>query len=590
MAELRRTHTCGELRATHVSQQVVLCGWVVTARDHGGVVFVDLRDRYGLTQVVFNPERSPQIHQEARRLHHEFVIAVKGEVLPRPDDMVNPKLSTGEIEVFADDLEILNIAQTPPFEVADDLNVGFELRLKHRYLDLRRPEMQKRFIFRSQVAQVIRKCLCRRDFVEIETPFLTKSTPEGARDYLVPSRITPGQFYALPQSPQLFKQILMISGFDRYFQIVRCFRDEDLRADRQPEFTQLDMEMAFTHEEDIYTIIEEMIMEVFRDALGIPMPSPFPRISYADAIARYGTDKPDTRFEMNLADVSDLASQSSFRVFQSVVEKGGIVKGLAAPGAAKLSRKDIDALTEFVADFGAKGLAWFKLEAGKLTSSIAKFFDEALQQQIVERLGASDGDLLVFVADKPSIANQAMSELRLHLARQLGLIPEGRFNFVWVYDFPLVEFNESEQRYDALHHPFTSPRPEDLAFLEERPLDVRARAYDLVLNGVELGGGSIRIHQAEVQSRMFHLLGIAEDEAQAKFGFLLDALGYGAPPHGGIALGFDRLVMLLLGLDNIREVIAFPKTQKAACPLTGAPSPVDVAQMRELGIQPIETD
>ena len=590
MTELRRTHTCGELRASDVGKQVVLCGWVVTARDHGGVVFVDMRDRYGLTQVVFNPERSPDLHQDARRLRQEFVIAVKGEVAPRPDDMINPKLSTGEIEVFADQLQVLNTAETPPFEVADDVNVAIELRLKHRYLDLRRPEVQKRLIFRSQVAQAMRKSFCRRDFVEIETPFLTKSTPEGARDYLVPSRVSPGHLYALPQSPQLFKQLLMISGFDRYFQIVRCFRDEDLRADRQPEFTQLDVEMAFPHEEDIYTITEQMVVEVFKETLGKDIVSPFPRISYADAMACYGTDKPDTRFDMKLADVSDLASQSAFKVFQSVVAKGGIVKGLAAPAAASLSRKDIDGLTEFVADFGAKGLAWFKLENGKLSSSITKFFSEALQQQIVERLAASDRDLLLFVADKPSVVDQSLSELRLHLGNQLGLIPAGQFNFVWVYDFPLVEFNEDEQRYDALHHPFTSPRPEDLALLEERPLDVRARAYDLVLNGVELGGGSIRIHQGDVQRRVFELLGIGQEQAQQKFGFLLDALRYGAPPHGGIALGFDRFVMLMLGLDNIREVIAFPKTQKAACMLTGAPSLVDAAQLKELGLQLIDTE
>lgn len=587
MTELRRTHTCGELRKPDVGKEAVLCGWVVTARDHGGVVFVDLRDRYGLTQVVFKPERAPQLHDEAGRLRQEFVIAAKGEVSPRPDDMVNPKLPTGEIEVLADELQILNAAQTPPFEVSDDVNVGLDLRLKYRFLDLRRPQMQERLIFRSQVGQAIRDCFYAHDFVDIETPFLTKSTPEGARDYLVPSRVSPGSFYALPQSPQLFKQLLMISGLDRYFQIVKCFRDEDLRADRQPEFTQLDVEMAFPQEEDIYAIIEEMMVEVFKKTLGKDVPTPFPRISYADAIASYGADKPDTRFEMKLADISDLAVQSDFKVFKGVVEGGGIVKGLAAPGAAKLSRKDIDLLTAFVGEFGAKGLAWFKYENGALSSSLTKFFSDELQQQIVERLGAEDGSLLLFVADKPSVTNQAMSELRLRLAQQLDMIPEGLFNFIWVYDFPLVDYNEDEQRYDSLHHPFTSPHPEDLEFMEERPLDVRARAYDLVLNGVELGGGSIRIHQEDVQNRVFRLLGISDEEATEKFGFLLDALKFGAPPHGGIALGFDRFVMLMLGLDNIRDVIAFPKTQKASCLMTEAPSRVDAAQLRELGLQPV---
>ena len=590
MSELRRTHTCGEVRKSDVGKQVVLCGWVVTARDHGGVVFVDLRDRYGLTQVVFNPERAPELHTQAHRLRQEYVIAVKGEVCPRPDDMINPKLPTGEIEVFADELEVLNTAETPPFEVAEGSRVGLDLRLKHRYLDLRRPDMLRRFEFRSQVAQVLRRCLCERNFIEVETPVLTKSTPEGARDYLVPSRVSPGQFYALPQSPQLLKQLLMVAGFDRYFQIVRCFRDEDLRADRQPEFTQLDVEMAFLHEEDIFSVVEETVVTVFRECLDVDLPAPFPRLSYQESMADYGCDKPDTRFEMKLADLSDIAVQSEFKVFRSVVEGGGIVKGLAAPGGAKLSRKDIDGLTEFVAQFGAKGLAWFKLEAGKLASSIAKFFDESLQAQIIERLAAEDGSLLLFVADKPDVANQSMAELRVHLAQQLGLIPQGHFCFTWVYDFPLVEYDEEAGRYMALHHPFTSPQPADLAHMEERPLEVRARAYDLVLNGVELGGGSIRIHQEQVQRRVFALLGIGEQDAKEKFGFLLDALRYGAPPHGGIALGFDRFVMLLLGLDNIRDVIAFPKTQKAACLLTGAPTPVDAKQLRELGIETLTTD
>ncbi len=585
MAELRRTHTCGELRKSHVGQEVVLCGWVVTARDHGGVVFADVRDRYGLTQVVFNPERCPEEHKLAHSLRQEFVIAVRGEVRARPDDMVNPKLDTGEIEVYADELVILNKADTPPFEVADDAKVGLDLRLKHRYLDLRRPVMQKRLVFRSRVAQAIRAFYSGRDFVEVETPMLTKSTPEGARDYLVPSRVNQGRFYALPQSPQLFKQILMIAGLDRYFQIVRCFRDEDLRADRQPEFTQLDVEMAFVTEEDVFECTEQMLAHVFKQTLDRDIPTPFPRLTYAQAMAEYGTDKPDTRFEMKLADVTDLAAQSEFKVFRSVADAGGMVKGLAAPGGAQLSRKDIDGLTEFVGEYGAKGLAWFKVEGGKLTSSIAKFFSEDLQAKILERVGGEDGSLLLFVADQPSVVNQSLAELRRHLARRLGLIPEDRLNFLWVYDFPLVEWDEEEERYVALHHPFTSPRPEDLDKLESDTANVRARAYDVVLNGAELGGGSIRIHRPDVQTRVFKLLGIDEAEAQEKFGFLLDALRYGAPPHGGIALGFDRMTALMLGLDNIREVIAFPKTQKATCLMTGAPSPVSEKQLRELAIR-----
>ena len=584
MSDLQRTHTCGQLRWTDAGSEATLCGWVDTRRDHGGVIFIDLRDRYGKTQVVFNPEHNAEAHKKASVLRSEYVIAVRGKVMERPGDMINPKLETGEIEVVTDKLEILNTSETPPFEITSDTDVSTELRLKYRYLDLRRPVMQKYLTSRHKVCQVARQYFDRNNFIEVETPFLTKSTPEGARDYLVPSRINRGQFYALPQSPQLFKQLLMVSGLDRYFQIVKCFRDEDLRAQRQPEFTQIDLEMSFVREDDVINIIEGLMVEVFKTVLGKEITAPFPRLSYHDAMKRYGCDAPDLRFEMTIKEITDIAKKSDFKVFKSVAESGGQVRGINAAGCAKLSRKEIDELTTFVNQFGAKGLAWFKVDENGLTSQIAKFFTAELQSEIIECFSAKPGDLLLFVADKESVVSQALSQLRLSIAKTKGLINKEEFNLSWVVDFPLFEYNEDMDRYDSLHHPFTSPHPDDLEFLEERPLDVRARAYDIVLNGIELGGGSIRIHRQDVQKKIFNLLRIDEATAQERFGFLLEALKYGAPPHGGIALGLDPMVTILLGLDDIREVIAFPKTQKATCLMVDAPSEVDDKQLKDLGL------
>ena len=584
MFDLQRTHTCGQLRKEDAGSEATLSGWVDTRRDHGGVIFIDLRDRYGKTQVVFNPEHNSETHQQASALRSEYVIAVKGKVAERPEDMVNPNLDTGAIELFVDKLEILNTSETTPFEITADTEVSTELRLKYRYLDLRRPLMQKYLAFRHKVCQVARQYFDGNNFIEVETPFLTKSTPEGARDYLVPSRINRGQFYALPQSPQLFKQILMVSGFDRYFQIVKCFRDEDLRAQRQPEFTQLDLEMSFVREDDVINIIEGLMVDIFNKVLNKEITAPFPKISYYDAMKMYGCDAPDLRFEMTIKEITDIAKKSDFKVFKSVAESGGQVRGINAVGCAKLSRKEIDDLTTFVNQFGAKGLAWFKVDEKGLTSQIAKFFAAELQSEIIERFKAVPGDLLLFVADKESVVSQSLSQLRLNIGKSNGLIDEKEFNFSWIVDFPLFEYNEESDRYDSLHHPFTSPHQDDLQILEEKPLNVRARAYDIVLNGVELGGGSIRIHRPDIQKRIFSLLNIDDDTAQKRFGFLLEALKYGAPPHGGIALGLDRMVTILLGLDDIREVIAFPKTQKATCLMVDAPSEVDENQLKDLGI------
>ena len=584
---LKRTHTCGELRAEHVGQPVTLCGWVHNRRDHGGVIFIDLRDREGLTQVVFKPEHNAEAHAIADAFRSEYVIACRGQVRHRIEGMVNPKMDTGAVEVYVDEVELLNASETPPFEIEDRLDVSQELRLRYRYLDLRRPMMQRSLMFRSQCFGVIRDYFARQGFVDVETPLLTKSTPEGARDYLVPSRVHPGRFFALPQSPQLFKQILMVAGFDRYVQIVKCLRDEDLRADRQPEFTQLDVEMSFIDEEDIYALIEGLMAEVMQKTLGIAIETPFQRIPYADAMERYGTDKPDLRFGMELVNVGDIAGACEFGVFTRALEAGGQVRGLNAKGAApKHSRKDIDTMTEWLRDFGAKGLAWMKVdEGGALTSSIVKFFSDEQQATLKERMGAEPGDLLLFVADAPAVVAASLDGLRRRLGAELGLIPKDSFAFCWVVDFPMFLWNAEEQRPDPTHHPFTMPHPEDLDILEERPLDARAYAYDIVLNGTELGGGSIRIHRPDVQERIFRLLNIGEEEAQEKFGFLLDALKYGAPPHGGIALGLDRLIMLLLQRDSLREVIAFPKTQRAVELMTGAPSEVSARQLQELGLR-----
>jgi len=587
MGGLKRSHSCNDLAADNVGEIVTLMGWVLRRRDHGGVIFIDLRDRWGITQVVFNPEIHAEVHAKAHQLRSEWVIAVQGRVERRPADMENPNLKTGSIEVLVDSLKILNSSLTPPFPLDEDVEVSENLRLKYRYIDLRRPFMASNLIVRHKVSQSVRNYLDENGFLEIETPILTRSTPEGARDYLVPSRVNAGKFYALPQSPQLFKQLLMISGMDRYYQIVRCFRDEDLRADRQPEFTQIDMELSFIEEEDIYTIIEGMMLKLFKDVLNIKLTPPFARMGYDEAIARFGTDRPDTRFGLELVDLTEIARDCGFNVFQSVTKKGGLVKCINAKGCSDFSRKDLDVLTEYVTQFGAKGLAWVKVKAaGEWQSPITKFFTDDERGAISSALGAEEGDLLFFVADKAAIVHQALSELRLELARRLGLIEKGSFNFVWVVDFPLLEYDHDEKRHTAVHHPFTAPREEDMDLLEKDPGRVRSKAYDLVLNGVEIGGGSIRIHQKKIQDIIFKALGISMEEAEDKFGFLLQALELGAPPHGGIAFGLDRLLMILTGRESIRDVIAFPKTQKATCPLTEAPASVARKQLTELYLRP----
>lgn len=581
-----RTHTCGQLRSADVGHEVTLCGWVANHRDHGGLIFVDLRDRYGLTQVAFDPSIAPEAHRLAEHVRSEWTVRVHGRVRPRPEGMVNPKMDTGEIEVEAASAEVLSEAETPPFEISGaSTEAGEDLRLRYRFLDLRRPTMQQALVTRSRIVHAMREFYDAEGFIDVETPFLTKSTPEGARDFLVPSRVNPGRFFALPQSPQLFKQILMVSGFDRYYQIVRCMRDEDLRADRQPEFTQLDVEMSYVTAEDVITCTERMIAHVMKTIHDIDVPLPMPRMTYDEAMARYGTDAPDVRFDMHVEDVTDVARETTFRVFTEAAASGGQVRGLAVGGGAKLSRKEIDELTAFVTQLGAKGLAWTKIEEAGFAGGSAKFFSPEQQQTVRERFGAGAGDLLLFVADKPVVANKCLAQLRVHLARRLGLIRPDTYAFTWVVDFPMFDFDAEEKRYVAIHHPFTSPKDKDLERLESDPLGARAKAYDIVLNGTELGGGSIRIHRPNVQQRVFKLLGIGEDEARIKFGFLLDALKYGAPPHGGIALGLDRMVMLLLGLPSIRDTIAFPKTQKATCLMTGAPGPVDDRQLRELSVR-----
>ncbi|MBW1817392.1 MAG: aspartate--tRNA ligase [Deltaproteobacteria bacterium] len=583
----KRTHGCGELGADDTAREVLLMGWVNGRRDLGNLIFIDLRDRDGITQVVFDPQVDKESHEKAHVLRNEWVIAVRGVVAPRLKGQENFSLPTGTIELKAQVLKILNRTETPPFQVDGAVDASETLRLKYRYLELRRPQVFKLFHQRHRIASRIREGLNRRGFMEVETPFLTRSTPEGARDYLVPSRVNRSRFYALPQSPQLFKQLLMVAGFDRYYQIVRCFRDEDLRADRQPEFTQVDLEMAFVDEDAVMGVFEDMMTDLFKEILGLSIPSPIPRIEYHDAMDRFGTDRPDTRFEMEMTDVSDIAARSEFRVFKTVCEAGGVIKAIRVKGgAASFSRKNLDELGAVAAEHGAKGLVSIKVGPDNgWQSSVGKFFADEVKSSLNERVGATPEDLVLMVADQPRVANPALGAVRLAVADRLDLIDKDRFAFVWITRFPLVEFDEAENRLMAVHHPFTAPVEADMALLETEPERVSARAYDLVVNGAEIGGGSVRIHTLDLQEKVFHLLGISSDEARDKFGFLLEALKYGAPPHGGMALGFDRLVAIMTGAKSIREVIAFPKTTSATCLLTDAPSEVDRAQLQELGLR-----
>jgi aspartyl-tRNA synthetase len=582
-----RTHYCGEITKEMIGQEVTLNGWVQKRRDLGSLIFIDLRDRTGLVQIVFNSELNREAWETADKARSEYVLTVRGKVIARAAEAVNPRLKTGEIEIEATEIVILNDAKTPPFLIEDNVDVDEQLRLKYRYLDLRRPEMFRTFLLRSKATKAFRDFLDSKGFLEVETPMLTKSTPEGARDYLVPSRVHPNAFYALPQSPQLFKQLLMVSGFERYYQIVRCFRDEDLRADRQPEFTQVDIETSFLSMEQLLELMEEMVATVFKETIGVEVPRPLPRMTYAEAMDRYGSDKPDVRFGMELVHVSDLVQNSNFQVFANTVANGGQVKAINAKGCAHYSRKDVEELTKFVNRYGAKGLAYIGFQNGEAKGPIAKFFSPEELAALKDRMKAEEGDLLLFVADKPKVVADSLGALRLKLGQDLGLIDHNRFEFLWVVDFPLLEWDEETGRYVALHHPFTRPKDEDLHLFDTDPGRMRAQAYDLVLNGYELGGGSMRIYKRDVQEKMFAALGFSQEEAREKFGFLLDAFEYGTPPHGGIALGLDRLVMLMAGRSNLREVIAFPKTASAADLMVEAPSEVSLEQLLELHIRTV---
>ncbi len=586
LGDWKRTHDCGSLTVNDEGKESVLMGWVNSRRDLGNLIFIDLRDRDGITQIVFDPQVDGESHERAHALRNEWVIAVKGTVSPRLKGQENFSMPTGSIELKVTGLKILNRTETPPFQVDGAVDASETLRLKYRYLELRRPQVFSVFLKRHRISACIREFLNGKGFMEVETPFLTKSTPEGARDYLVPSRVNRGLFYALPQSPQLFKQLLMIGGFERYYQIVRCFRDEDLRADRQPEFTQVDLEMAFVNEDGVMEVFEEMMGKLFREIMDRAIPSPIKRMEFQEAMDRFGTDRPDMRFGMELIDLTDIALRSDFRVFKDVIEDGGVVKAITVKsGGAAFSRKNLDELSALAVEAGASGLAWIKVNEDGWQSSLKKFFKDEDKNGLNEKSGAGPGDLILIVAHKRRVANESLGMLRLEVARRMELIPVGAYEFVWITKFPLLEYDETEKRLQAVHHPFTAPVEEDIPLLDEQPEKVRARAYDLVLNGTEIGGGSIRIHVPAVQERMLSILGISPEQAQVKFGFLLEALKYGAPPHGGMALGFDRLVAIMAGVNSIREVIAFPKTTSATCLLTDAPSRVDETQLKELGLR-----